>query len=206
MWLSNTVCPSQGYSLHFSATVESWEFPLSWRNQFLPWCIQSNWFKRNTIVLAVRITKVQYCPSNTFSVYSLSLWSKLCSTSSWAKSSASLLQRVGKKNRARFAGLQLYCHICSDCRGMVCKQLPGPKARTNIASSVCSLCALRQRDCFNIYSTGYILAPLCFPGTAAIYVRYCIKRQAWGFYFFMFYFGDFFSKMCKSYWINLLLT
>lgn len=142
----------------------------------------------------MRIIKRQHHPYNTFRVSSLSIWSKLCNTSSWGKSSASLLQRVEKKNRARFAGLQLYCHICSDCRGTVCKQLPGPKARTNIPSSVCSLCASRHRHHFNSYSTGYILAPLCFPGTAAVYVQDCIKLHAWGFYLFMIHF--FFFPKC----------
>lgn len=118
---------------------------------------------------------------------SLGIRAKLCNTSSSAKCSTSVLQKHGKQEESKICWVPFYCHICSDCKGMVCKQLPRAEARrTNIQSFVCSLCGVRHRNLFNCYSSGCILAPLCFPGTAATYVQNCSELQAWGFCFFVF--------------------
>jgi len=81
------------------------------KKQILPSSICSNWFKKNTTGLSVRVKN----PVLFNKQLQCSFSQHMSNTSSRAKSSASVLQSMENKKRGTFAGSQLYCHICSDC-------------------------------------------------------------------------------------------
>lgn len=92
---------------------------------------------------------------STASVFLLPKHTKLCNTSSTAKSS-NCANKYRKQQQTRFAAFHLFCDIYSYSRCMICNN-SSRSQKTNRPSSVCNTCGLTQGCLFSSYSVSSIM-------------------------------------------------